>query len=243
MAAEEKSSAAAFPFGVFRPGSIRLTPEMITAGLWPKWLREQDMVGAYWKRVVWRALRRSLELVRLESWERVAVFLIGLLVPAAVVWFFVSKDAATIIRVLASLGASFIAVAFIFGWGLLKLPAIMDAEAEAARRILLDQQETVAQRKMKQDALGAFLEQGTALMSRSRDFQKEPPESEANEWLGELIDYLQANLGKAYVARVNDGASAPVGYSSQHKEHDALYNGIRIRVFHLQEFLKELATI
>ena len=96
-------------------------------------------------------------------------------------------------------------------------------------------------RRQVRDALGEFLQRGTALMSECKDYEKPPPEEAAEEWFTKLIGYLESELGTAYVARVNDGGSAPVGYMSQHVEHDKLYNGIRVRVFHLQEFLKELS--
>lgn len=92
------------------------------------------------------------------------------------------------------------------------------------------------------NSLGEYLSRGTALMTAARNFDKPPPLDEANRWVNELADYLEANLGAAYVARVNDGGSAPVGYADQrHREHNDVYNGVRVRVYHLQEFLKELA--
>lgn len=96
-------------------------------------------------------------------------------------------------------------------------------------------------RKLVRDALGGFLQRGTALMTECKDYKNPPPEEAAEEWFTKLIGYLESELGSAYVARVNDGGSAPVGYMTQHVEHDKIYNGIRVRVFHLQEFLKEMS--
>ena len=199
-------------------------------------------VRDYWSKVASRAWRRSRELVRLESRERVVVFLIFLFVPAVVAWFLVGEDMATTLRVIASLCASVIALVLMFVLNLLKLPAVMDAEAEEERKKLADQQETTEKRRRKQDRLDGFLARGNALMIAALDYAQPPPANEAKEWLGELIEYLEAEFGAAYVARVNDGGTAPVGYCDPaHAENHKIYDGIRVRVYHLQEFLKELS--
>ena len=145
----------------------------------------------YWRRVSRRAWRRSLELARLESWERVLVFLIGLLVPAFSVWFWVGKDAATTIRLLASLGASFLIIATMFGWSLLKLPAIMEAEAAEERARLTAQIETQALRTQRREELAAYLAQGThfrELVRMAFDSDQAAPQEEANQWfVGALL--------------------------------------------------------
>ena len=96
-------------------------------------------------------------------------------------------------------------------------------------------------RKAIVEALGGFLARGTALMGAAKEYEQPAPLESANAWFKELCDYLEAELGAAYVARVNDGGSAPIGYSGGPAEHNNVYNGVRVRVFHLQEFLKELA--
>ena len=100
---------------------------------------------------------------------------------------------------------------------------------------------TSVKRRAITDTLGAFLARGSALMTSARNHTDPPPVGEADKWLNELVHYLERELGTAYVARVNDGGSAPVGYGGSYPDHDNVYNGVRIRVFHLQEFLKELA--
>lgn len=96
-------------------------------------------------------------------------------------------------------------------------------------------------RKAIIEAIGKFLQRGNDLMASCRRYERPPPETDVEAWLDDLLGYIEANLGGAYVARVNDWASTPPGYMGQHRAHDALYNSIRVRVYHLQEFLKELA--
>ena len=179
--------------------------------------------------------------MRLENPERIVIFLISLALPAVAIWWWVGEDAATNIRILASLGASFLALVVVFAWSLFKLPAMMDAEAEAARKILEDERVTEEQRRLKREMLGEFLDRGLKLMTSAQNYDLPPCVDEGNKWLNELIEHLETNMGRSYVARVNDGSSAPVGYSSStNQEHNKLYNGVRIRVFHIQEFLKEM---
>lgn len=98
-------------------------------------------------------------------------------------------------------------------------------------------------RKTIMNRLGEFLTQGNKLMAESRKYDQPPPTAAAYSWYDELESYLRTNLAPAYVDRVNDGASAPIGFMSQYREHDELRNFIRIRVYHIREFMKELARV
>lgn len=198
-----------------------------------------DQVTTYWLKVVARAWRQSLELVSLDSWKRTTVFLFVLLVPPIGLWIFVGDDTDIIIGVLGVITASIIAFLVMFLWHLVELPAVIHAEEETARVELEKQTDTANLRSKKQDMLGQFLARGTALMHAASDRDTPPPTDDANKWYGELVEYLRSDFGPAYVARVNDGASAPVGYSGG--ANSELRNGVRIRLFQLQEFLKELS--
>ena len=114
-------------------------------------------VSSYWSKGAARAWRQSLELVLLERWKRTTVFLIVLLIPAIAVWLLIGDYAATTIRVLASIGASFIAIVVMFLWRFIELQATINAEEEALRKELDDQKETAERRRQKQDRLGEFL--------------------------------------------------------------------------------------
>ena len=78
-------------------------------------------------------------------------------IPAIAVWLLIGDYAATTIRVLASIGASFIAIVVMFLWSLIELQATINAEEEALRKKLEDQKETAERRRQKQDRLGEFL--------------------------------------------------------------------------------------
>ncbi len=153
-----------------------------------------------------------------------------------VIW---DAPATFIIGALLLLGAAYTAASWRFG-GII--------ESQRAQIELLDRKLSAhpggvdfEKRKVIVDALGGFLARGTALMVAAKEYEQPAPLGLANAWLKELCDYLEAELGAAYVARVNDGGSAPVGYSGGPAEHNNVYNVVRVRVFHLQEFLKEMA--
>ena len=199
------------------------------------------MVRTYWKGVAKRAWRRSLEIVRLESGERVFVFLIGLLVPAIAVWFFVGDSVAVEVRALASIGASAVAVLVVFGWSLLKLPAVMESEAEQERERLAAQLETQERKKRILDDLGRFMMTGAQWKRAMSDLDNEPPYEQANQWLAELHAYLGESLGVAYVARVDEAAAMPMGMTSLTGERAGYDSGMRVRLFNLEQFCRELA--
>ncbi len=144
-----------------------------------------------------------------------------------------------LIAALLAMGAAYAAASWRFG-GII--------ETQQAQIALLERKIAAVpggvdheKRKATMDALGKFLSDGNAIMGNCRQRDRPPPKDEAEIWLRELTDFLQENLGTAYVARVNDGGSAPVGFMSQYREHDTIYNAIRVRVYHLQEFLKEMS--
>lgn len=199
------------------------------------------MVWSYWKRVAKRAWRRSLELVRLESWERVVVFLIGLLLPAAATWFLIGHSTDAPIRALASLGASAIAAALLFGWSLLKLPAVMESEAEEERARLAAQLETEEARRRKRDTLGEFIARGSALRNQCGNLDAPVPDVQSQQWLDELVEYLEANLGRAYASRLHEPAAVPMGMTSLDGQRAGINSGLRVRLFHLEQFCRELA--
>ena len=194
----------------------------------------------YWNRVARRAWRRSLEIVRLESSERIFVFLIGILVPAIAVWLWIGDTSGASVRLLASLGAGAVAVFLVFVWSLLKLPAIMEAEAEVERQRIAKLVETQEERKRLRESLGQFMSQGTALRIRCSNQTEPAPEDEANRWYGDLISFLETNLGPDYAARIQDNASVPLGMSSLQELYGLIDSGLRAKLYHLDRFLQEL---
>jgi hypothetical protein len=199
------------------------------------------MVGSYWKSVAKRAWRRGLEMVRMESFERVVVFLIGLLIPAVAVWYFVGDTAGATVRALAALGGSAIGAVLIFGWNLVRLPAVMAAEAEVERQRIAEQLESEEARRRKCDALGEFIARGSALRRQCAVPDGLIPDLQSQEWLDELVDYLETNLGPAYAARVHETAAVPMGMTSLDWQRSAIDGGLRTRLFHLEQFCRELA--
>ena len=73
------------------------------------------------------------------------------------------------------------------------------------------------------------------------DLDNEPPYEQANQWLADLHAYLGENLGIAYVARVDEAAAMPMGMTSLSGERAGYDSGLRIRLFNLEQFCRELA--
>ena len=70
------------------------------------------------------------------------MFLIGLIVPAFAAWYFAGDSTPGIVRALATIGGAALGAAVMCGWGLLKLPAVMEAEAKAEQERQAAQFET-----------------------------------------------------------------------------------------------------
>ena len=142
------------------------------------------MVGIYWRRVASRAWRRGLEMVRVESFERIIVFLIGLLIPAAAVWYLVGDQAGAAVRFLASLGGSAIAALIVFSWGLMKLPAEMEAEAEQERLRIAAQLQSEDQKRRRREALGELLASATSIAQAytTAEYELDVMIESADEW-------------------------------------------------------------
>jgi hypothetical protein len=165
-------------------------------------------VGKFWSKVATRAWRRSLELVRLESWERVIVFLIGLIVPALAVWFFVGDSANAAVRALATFGGAGIGAAAMFGWSLIRLPAIMAAEAEDEIEKLRVAGASAEQLRARRVTLGRLLSQGEALRYNCASFD-EILEAPIVRWKQETENFLLHEMGEEYLHRFNSDAGAP----------------------------------
>lgn len=195
----------------------------------------------YWRKVFQRAWRRALELARVESRERIAVFLIAIAFPAFVTWHLVGDHAGAVVRALAAVGGSATAVLVIFVWNVLKLPAEMEKEAAAETAKIAAQIESQEHRKAVREEIGRFLASGTALRRQCANTNEPAPKEDAIQWLTELCQFLEINLGASYVARVNDASAVPLGMSSLQGDAVKIDGGVRVRLFHLEQFLRELA--
>ena len=97
-----------------------------------------------------------------------------------------------------------------------------------------------AKRVVAQNQLSLFIEQGTALLPRIFN-DEQGIRSDADTWAHHVEDYLKATLGESYVRRfrseINVGSSIPVGIVMTSVP---LYNGVRMRIAHLQQFFTEI---
>ena len=144
----------------------------------------------------------------MESGERVFVFLIGLIVPAVAVWFWLSDSVGASVRVLASLGGSGLAALAVFLWSLIRLPSVMAAEQAAAIEALEAERESAESLKQKSVALGQLLSQAEGI---KRDSAKPEPANEhmVTEWYERACSFLTNEMGEEYLHRFQSDAGTP----------------------------------
>nr|MBP6581338.1 hypothetical protein [Sphingorhabdus sp.] len=109
-----------------------------------------------------------MEIVRIESWERRFVLFVTIVIPAIAVWFLIADHAGAVVRALATLGASAIAVLIIFAWSVVKLPSIMAEEQRVEIEKLQAEQENAAKALERRNTLGMLLHNANEIASLYR---------------------------------------------------------------------------
>jgi hypothetical protein len=181
--------------------------------------------------------------VRWESWERIVVFLIGLLIPFGAVWYFVGDAAAAGVRALASLGGSAVGAIVIFLWSMLRLPSVMEAEAEQRRLALESQLETEAKRQQKIEALGQFMAEAEKLQTRILASEVSLID-DVNEWAGRASNFIEASLGTAYAQRFGNDAGTSSNFivgANITAEQQKVWGWVNRRIERLDQFMGERA--
>ena len=99
------------------------------------------------------------------------------------------------------------------------------------------------QKTLIKNRLGAFLEEGGALVHLCQDEKQPSPDDEANAWNTNTEAFLGKYLGDSYVARFHSGAGLSTGYTTLISlEHRRLMGGLRVRMARLNEFLQEMGS-
>lgn len=131
-----------------------------------------------------------------------------------------------------------------YGWIIFALALALCLTFEAAHRELT--RSSQGSNREIRNKLAAYALSGQSLINhihesmRAKDDQ--PPWDELNEWDGEVIDYLQANLGDDYAVRFGSHAGLPTGTTTLWPPFSGAESQIKTRVARLNEFMKELAT-
>jgi hypothetical protein len=133
---------------------------------------------------------------------------------------------------------------WLFGLALIFAVGIFEASFRLSREL----QSTIAsltdERKSVRIELSCLYKEGQNLMSRCLVEQANLPESDARIWLREVEGFIGKKLDESYFARFNDTSDSvdlrPVGKFSN--ESITLWQFIRLRVVHLNEFIKELSA-
>ena len=180
--------------------------------------------------------------MRLESGERVAVFLVGLLFPAVAVWFWLGDSVGASIRLLAAIGGSALAALVAFVWSLIRLPSVIDAEKSAEIEALADQRESMESLKKKRVALGQLLSQAEHI---KRDCSLAEPVDEhmVSEWYARTQRFLVDDLGEEYLHRfLSDAGTPPVEITGPIQRNRELWAWANRRAYRLNTFLEAMPT-
>ena len=126
--------------------------------------------------------------------------------------------------------------------------------AIAISAMVLSQWWTLHQQEKRheiRESLGKFISKGEFLMSEIRaDMSKQPVtgdwksiSEECNHWNADITEFIKSALGEEYVVRLTTGINVPpVGVDPRwEKEHTEYWVGVRVRLFHLNEFMQELS--
>lgn len=95
-------------------------------------------------------------------------------------------------------------------------------------------------RKIRED-LGQLLSEGLEFQRKFAQTPPEATEAEAQEWLDRVGAYLETELDSSYVARMCDTSVVPPAYTALRGDQVKLWSGVRSKVFHLQQFIRELS--
>jgi hypothetical protein len=133
---------------------------------------------------------------------------------------------------------------WLFGLALIFAVGIFEASFRLSREMYSTIASLTDEKKSVRIELSGLYKDGQSLMSRCLVEQAALSESDAMRWLQEVEEFIGKKLDESYLARFNDTSGAsdlrPVGKFSN--ESIILWQFIRLRVTHLNEFIKELSA-
>ena len=180
-------------------------------------------------------------MARLESGERVVVFIITIAVPAIVVWFWIGDKPGAEIRALASLGAAFIAVFIVFFWNVIRLPAVLAAEQEAEIARLAEQGETAETMKHRREAIGQLLAEANGLASAFCSEQPvEPIIAAVDDWRKRAAKFADIDLDGANRALLWSDAGIVCSIPNLPEDRSGRWLWITYRAIRLQKIIETL---
>ncbi len=182
-----------------------------------------------------------MEIVRIESWERRFVLFVTIVIPAIAVWFLIADHAGAVVRALATLGASAIAVLIIFAWSVVKLPSIMAEEQRVEIEKLQAEQENAAKALERRNTLGMLLHNANEIASLYRtDKPLEEIIPIADAWRDEMVSFAEGNLDEAHKALLWSNTGILIGEPTLVQGRMGRWRWITYRAVRLQEIIKTL---
>jgi hypothetical protein len=131
---------------------------------------------------------------------------------------------------------------WLFGFALIFAVGIFEASFRHSRELHADIASLTDDKKSVRIDLARLYQEGQRLMAKCLSEQAAPPEHDARIWVREVEGFLVTKLDDSYTARFHDHSNAmdvrPVGKFSN--ESIVLWQFLRLRVSHLNEFVREL---
>jgi hypothetical protein len=199
---------------------------------------EVKVTKAHWRKVYGRIWRETLQEIRWDSAVRILRDVLIAAALAAAAWFSTHQivwTAAVPIGVIATLAMG------TFAWKLVTLPPRIVAEHDAALATIKAKLETEESKKALRIELAGFVQEGEALMVRCRDPNDTGLKDDANAWARRVEGRLAEILDVSYIPRFRSATGAPSNImgNGAGNPNGEYWRGIMIRVFRLQEFIRE----
>jgi len=122
-----------------------------------------------------------------------------------------------------------------------KAPKVIFQQSQRALHYVdTDAQQQRNHRREMRDALGKFLSEGIRYQVLAAKESDPFPETEANAWLSQVLDFLRMNLGDGYAARLQNGAGLPLAVTAIGDNHRrSIWGGLNTINARLTEFIAE----
>jgi hypothetical protein len=92
------------------------------------------------------------------------------------------------------------------------------------------------------EKLGSFMREGLQMISDCSDNSIPLKQTELNDWLKRLVEWVRSNMGDAYAARLTNPAGVPTNIACRNADeaHNQVYRIVSFINFRLEQFLSEV---
>jgi hypothetical protein len=204
------------------------------------------MVRNYWRTVRQRVWRESLEAVRWDNWQGIAVAQFPLVMTAVATWWLLDDVAGVFVRFLAAVGATALLAALFFAAKMLTVAPHMHAEAEEQIAQLTAR---IVQKDRRAPARSVALEFYSKLQNlRARAGKTDITEDDLTALIREtdqtiltLVLWVQANMSEAAASKLSDNRLVRYGYSGRSDAHIKLRRKLDLVTYNLSALIESSA--